>query len=164
MAARLSRLWDFWAQRQVREKMWRVASTLMASPKRRPAAVTGASGNAHTSGLDVRVNFTDAQILAGAGKVDLTVSRGIGSQLNQLLNKLTDPFSGRLTTIDHELQINVDDLQKSIDQQKTLISDKQQQLAEQFATLESTISSLKQIGSQLSTQLTSFTTSSTSKN
>ncbi len=123
--------------------------------------LNGNSGNAHTQDLQVRVTLTPAQVGTQA-QVNLTVSRGIASQLNQVLNRYLDPTTGRLKSVNDDFQTQTDDIQKQIDFQTQLMQQQQQALVQQFAALESTVSQLKGVGSLLSAQLTGLISTSTS--
>jgi flagellar hook-associated protein 2 len=124
--------------------------------------LTGSSGNAHTQDLEVRVTLTPAQV-GSQMQSNLTVSRGIASQLSQVLNRYLDPITGRLKSINDSLQTQSDDIQKQIDFQTQMMQQQQQALVQQFAALEGTVSQLKSVGSYLSAQLTSLVNTSTAK-
>jgi flagellar hook-associated protein 2 len=110
--------------------------------------LTGTTGNAYTDGLKVLVSSATAPVTA-----NLTVTRGLASSLDQVLNKYLDPVNGRLKIIDQSLQGDVDNIQKSIDEQQASLTARQQQLIQQFAAMESTISQLKSTGNYLTNQL-----------
>ncbi len=118
--------------------------------------LTGSAGNAHTQDLQVRVTLTSSQVSSPV-QSNLTVSRGIASQLNQVLNRYLDPVTGRLKSINDSLQSQSDDIQKQIDLQTQLMQQQQQALLQQFAALEGTVSQLKSVGSYLAGQLTGLT-------
>ena len=78
------------------------------------------------------------------------------TQLNDTLNGLLDPSSGRLQIIDQNFQDKIDAYQKAIDQLNQQYTVKQNQLTKQFVALEATISNLKNAGSLLSAQTNSL--------
>ena len=123
--------------------------------------LSGNSGNAHTQDLQVRVTLTPAQV-GSQTQANLTVTRGIASQLNQVLNRYLDPATGRLKSVNDNFQTQSNDIQKQIDFQTKLMQQQQQALIQQFAGLESTVSQLKSVGSLLSAQLTGLVNTSNS--
>ncbi len=104
--------------------------------------LTGDGGNAHTDGLEVRVSLTPAQVQANP-QVNLTVSRGVASGLGLTLNRLLDPVNGQLQSIDQGYQDRIAGIQKTIDNDNNLITQRQNALVAQFAALEAAISKLK---------------------
>src|SRR5262249_37068422 len=60
--------------------------------------LVGNSTNANTSGLQLLVTLSPSQLTGGAD-ADITVARGIASQLNVSLQGLLDPVNGRLKLI-----------------------------------------------------------------
>lgn len=114
--------------------------------------LTGASGNANTADLQVRVTLTPAQVLAGAD-ADLTVTRGLASKLDQALSNVLDPVTGRLKTINDGFQEDIDDIQETIDRRTALFEARREALLKQFVALERTVSQLKTTGDYLMNQL-----------
>jgi flagellar hook-associated protein 2 len=112
--------------------------------------LTGNSGNANTDGLEVQVSLTPAQV-AASPQINLTVSRGVASSLSQTLNGLLDPVSGSLQTINQGYQDQIQNIQNTIAQDNSLITQKETQLTTQFASLEGIISQLKNESSVIST-------------
>lgn len=122
--------------------------------------LSGNSGNAHTQDLQVRVTLTPAQVGTQA-QVNLTVTRGVASQLNQVLNRYLDPVTGRLKSVNDNFKAQTDDIQKQIDFQTQLMQQQQQALVKQFAALEGTVNQLKSVGNLLSVQLAGLVSTST---
>jgi flagellar hook-associated protein 2 len=100
----------------------------------------GNAGNANTDGLQVLVTLT------APGSGNLTVTRGIAAQLEQVINKFVDPVNGRLATIDQGFQDRIADIRKAIARQNDLVSQQQASLTRQFAAMEAQISQLKAVG------------------
>jgi flagellar hook-associated protein 2 len=111
----------------------------------------GLPANANTSGLLVRVTLGATQIPNGPA-ANLTVTRGIASSLGLALQNDLDPVSGRLKSIVDSLDAQSKDFQTQIDQQNGYISTKHDQLINQFAAMESTISQLQTAGNFLTQQ------------
>jgi flagellar hook-associated protein 2 len=109
--------------------------------------LTGATGNANTDGLQVRVT---AGVPTAA---NLTVTQGIAGRLNAVLNKYLDPVSGRLTMIDNGYQKQFDDIDQTITKQNDILQQKTDLLTQQFAAMESAVNNLKGLQSQLSSLL-----------
>jgi flagellar hook-associated protein 2 len=114
--------------------------------------LSGNSGNAKTDGLQVRVTLEDGAI-AGNPDANVTVSKGIASRLNEVLNRFVDPASGRFKTIDDTFTRNIENIDNSVTKQNELLEQKKEQLVSQFAAMESAVSRLKNMGDQLSSQL-----------
>jgi flagellar hook-associated protein 2 len=118
----------------------------------------GTVSNANTADLQVRVSLTASQIIEGA-EASLTVTRGVASRLDAVLNRMLDPVTGRLKTINEGFQDKIEDLDETIKKQNEMLESKQQTLLRQFIAMESLVSQLKSTGEFLSAQLASFTNS-----
>ena len=114
--------------------------------------LTGNSGNANTSGLEIVVSLTPAQIQSGP-EASLSVTRGIAASLGSILNNLTDPITGRLKSIDDQYQSQLADIQQNITQQNANIAQKRQTLLTEFTAMEQTLAQLQATGNFLSAQL-----------
>jgi flagellar hook-associated protein 2 len=112
--------------------------------------LTGNSGNANTSGLEVQVALTPSQV-AASPQIDLTVLRGIASSLGQTLNGLTDPTTGRLQTINQGIQDQIQNIRNTINNDNSLVSQRETALTAQFAAMEAVISQLKNESSVIAT-------------
>jgi flagellar hook-associated protein 2 len=117
--------------------------------------LVGSATNPNAADLQVRVTLTAAQIVPGP-EASITVTRGVASRLDRVLNRLLDPVTGRSKTIDDGFQDQVDDLDKTIGKQNELLQSRQQTLLRQFVALESLVSQLKSTGDFLTAQLSSF--------
>ncbi len=112
--------------------------------------LSGSSGNANTDGLVVRAT------LSTSGTANLTVTSGVASQLNQILNTYLDPVTGEFTTVNNGYQTQINNINTEIGADNTEVQTQTTQLTQQFAAMESSISSLKSI----QTQLTNWATAS----
>ncbi|HLJ94166.1 MAG TPA: flagellar filament capping protein FliD, partial [Gemmataceae bacterium] len=121
--------------------------------------LTGNAGNANTQDLEVQVGLTPTQVGSQA-QANLTVTRGVASQFDQVLNRYLDPTTGRLKSINDSFQSRADDIQKQIDFQTQFMQEQQQSLVEQFTALETTVSQLKTAGGLLGAQLTDLSSGS----
>jgi flagellar hook-associated protein 2 len=106
--------------------------------------LSGSSGNANTDGLQVLVTAPEVTT------ADLDVTHGVASRLNAVLNKYLDPVNGRFKTIDNGYDANAADLDKTIARQNALIDAKKDSLLRQFSAMETAVSRLKNLGTQLS--------------
>ena len=113
----------------------------------------GATGNATTADLQVRVTLTDAQLDAVNPEANLTVTRGVASKLEMVLNQLLDPIDGRLKTINDTFQKRVDDLVNEEDRQNEIMESQKQSLLKKFIALETTVSQLRTSGDFLTAQI-----------
>jgi flagellar hook-associated protein 2 len=123
--------------------------------------LTGNSGNANTDGLEVQVTLTPSQVAANP-TINLTVSRGVTSNLGQTLTGLLDPVNGRLQTIDQGFQDQIKNIQDTIDKDNSLLAQKEAQLTAQFAAMEAVISQLKSQSSIINTLSGNLTSTSSS--
>ncbi len=114
----------------------------------------GNSGNTNTSGLEVSVALTSAQVGSGTTS-NLTVSSGIAAQLNNVLNTLLDPVSGQLVTINNGYQTSLTNIQSSITEQNAYIAQKKQSLMTEFDNMEKAVSQLQAISGLLTEQANS---------
>ena len=124
--------------------------------------LTGDSTNANTADVQVQVTLTSSQIQAGP-EATLTLTRGIASQLEQVLDGMLDPVTGRLETITSSFQQSIDDLQTAIDRQDVLFELRRQALIREFVALERAVSQLRSAGDFLASQLLSINTVSAAR-
>ncbi len=102
--------------------------------------LTGNAGNAHTDGLQLLVTMN------APGSGSLTVTRGIASQLEQVINRFLDPVNGRLSIVDQGFQQQIKQIEDNIARQNDLVNAQKDSLTQQFAAMEAQISQLKAIG------------------
>jgi flagellar hook-associated protein 2 len=114
--------------------------------------LVGDASNANTSGLQVRVTLGPSQITSGP-EASLTVTRGVASSLDVLLNNLLDPVSGRLKTIDDGFQSQLTSLQQEQQTDQNEMDAKRQQLLQQFVSMETAVSQLQTISNALTASL-----------
>lgn len=113
--------------------------------------LTGASGNPNTDGLQVRVTSSTPTT------AEVTVTQGIASRVQVVLNKYLDSNNGRLKMIDDAFQKQYDAIDKSISRQNETLRQKTESLARQFAAMESAVNNLKGLQSQLAALLPMMT-------
>lgn len=123
--------------------------------------LTGNSGNANTSGLEVSVTLSPAQVGSGT-QASLTVTSGIASQLNAILNNLLDPVTGRLATINNGYNQQITGFQQQIATDNSLMQAKQQELETEFVNMEETIAKLQSVSSFISDQALALPTTNSS--
>lgn len=109
----------------------------------------GNGDNAHTAGMQVRVGLTAGQLDPGGPEANLTVTQGLASRLGRVLDRYTDPVAGRFKAIDDRFKTSIEGYEKTIVKESASLQSKQQALLRQFAGVESTVSSLKNLGSQI---------------
>ncbi|MCA9262313.1 MAG: flagellar filament capping protein FliD [Planctomycetales bacterium] len=125
--------------------------------------LSGKSGNANTDGLQVRISLTDSQVASLTENPKLEVTRGIASRIESALNELLrDEGKDAETGIDRKGIVGttndrykeiVSDIDESIQRLNERFDREQEELARQFAALESTVSQLQTAGNFLSAQL-----------
>lgn len=107
--------------------------------------LTGAATNAHTADLAVQVTLTDSQILGGVDAT-LSVTHGLASQLNNVLEEMLDPVNGRLKTIFDRLDKNASDAQEATLKAQRELDEQTARLQQQFAAMERSINKFKSQG------------------
>lgn len=117
--------------------------------------LVGDPDNKNTADLQVRVTLSAAQLQAGAD-AEITMTRGLGSKMDQVLGKLLDSETGRIKFANDGFDEQIETLQKAIDRQNAFFEKQQQQLIDQFTALESVLSQLQTQASYISSQLTSI--------
>jgi flagellar hook-associated protein 2 len=105
--------------------------------------LTGKSGNANTAGLEVQSTLT------APGTSSLTVSQGLASQLNQVLNEYLSPISGQLTTVNSQYQTDINNINAQITKDNTNLQTQTSSLQQQFAAMEVSVNNLKSVQSEL---------------
>lgn len=111
--------------------------------------LAGLSDNANTAGLQVRIALSASQVPPGGTTADLTVTQGLASRLSQTLDKYTDSISGRFKTIDDRFSQSTATIESTITRQNAQLTEKKNALVQQFADLETSVSSLKNIGNTI---------------
>jgi flagellar hook-associated protein 2 len=125
--------------------------------------LTGNRSNANTAALEVRVTLSPTDVGSGI-QTQVSVSRGVAAQLNTLMNQLTDPQTGRLTTIDNSFNTQLTALQSQQALLTKAMAAKQQALQTEFANMESTLAQLQTASNainSLSASLASLVSTST---
>jgi flagellar hook-associated protein 2 len=112
--------------------------------------LTGVAGNKNTDGLQVRATTNTATT------ANLTVTQGLAGRVNSILGKYLNTTSGRLKTIDDGFQKQVDDIEKNITGQNDMLETKKNALLLRFAAMESAVSNLKGLQSQLTAMFSSI--------
>lgn len=111
--------------------------------------LSGAGDNANTAGLQVRVALDASQVPSGGTSASLTVTQGLASRLSQMLDKYTDSSTGRFKTIDDRFSQSTATIEDTISRQNAQLTEKKNALVQQFADLETSVSSLKNIGNTI---------------
>ena len=115
----------------------------------------GDPSNANTADLQVRVTLDPSQITAGV-EGEITITRGITSQLDQYFGDVLDPDTGTLQTIKEDFDLRIESLDKSIEKVNAISEAKTQYLITQFAALERVLADLQTTSSFLTNQLASI--------
>jgi flagellar hook-associated protein 2 len=117
--------------------------------------LSGNTGNANTSGLELQVSLTPSQVGSGIS-VPVTVSNGIAAQLDNFVSTLTNPATGVFLGVDSGYQSQITAIQANITQQNTLIQQQTTQLQNQFASMEETLAQLQASSSIITAAAQSF--------
>lgn len=113
--------------------------------------LTGNAGNANTAGLEALITLTPTQVGQGT-QADLSVSRGLASQLGVALDNVLAPNTGTLATINNGYQTQETNINQQISSMEANLQSQQQALASQFAAMEQAIAQLQSIGTFLQEQ------------
>ncbi|MEE9276395.1 MAG: flagellar filament capping protein FliD, partial [bacterium] len=125
--------------------------------------LTGDSGTANVDGLRVKVKITaTALALQGSSQGQITVSRGMASQLEEFLKFLTDTTQeGPIQTAIQQANDRIEDLQVSIDSITERAVREREKLLAQFTRLEQALGSLQTTSTFLDAQLKQIAATST---
>lgn len=123
--------------------------------------LTGSSSNANTADLAVQVSLTSSQLIAGA-EGTITVTHGLSSQIDNLLENMLDPVSGRLDAIADRFQQNADEAAEAILDETQAMDERRAALVRQFANMEQTLSRLRSAGDFATNSLSSLISSRSS--
>lgn len=107
--------------------------------------LTGSTGNANTSGLQVQYLGTS---LGSVGQV--TVNKGIAATIGDMIVQYTDPINGMLAARDQAFTNEEDDINASITKLQAQVQELTAQLQTKFANMETAIAQLQQQGQQIS--------------
>ncbi len=115
----------------------------------------GDADNPNTADLQVRVTLTASQITAGT-EAEVTVTRGVTSELEQYLARVLDPTKGQVKNGNDSFQSQIDAFDASIKRVNEVAEARRASLVAQFANLERLLSDLQQTSSFVSGQLASL--------
>jgi flagellar hook-associated protein 2 len=107
--------------------------------------LTGASSNANTADLAVQVSLTASQLHGGA-EGTITITHGLASQLNRMLENILSPQSGRLAAIANRFRQNAEEAAAAVLAETQALDERRAALVRQFANMEQTLSRLKSAG------------------
>lgn len=114
--------------------------------------LTGKTGNATTSGLKLLVTLTSNQLTEGADG-DVTVTRGVASTFDDLLESITDSQEGVIARKSSALQSQIDDYEARIEEFDERLALRRERLETEYANLETVLSELQSQSSYLETML-----------
>jgi len=104
----------------------------------------GNANNATTDGLQILYTGTTTGSIG-----TITVRKGVGTQVSDLMNTFLDSVNGILTAGDNSLTDQMNDLTQQITDLQTALTQKQTDLKTKFANMETTISNLQAQGQRL---------------
>lgn len=119
--------------------------------------LTSDDDNEFTADIQVVVSLTPAQVDARV-EGELTVTRGITSQLDLFLDEILDPVNGTLTTINDDFNAQIESIDESIERINEITEARREALIEEFAALETVLANLQNTGNILATQLANLST------
>ena len=117
--------------------------------------LSGDIENEITADLQLRVTLQASQLGTGA-EANVTVTRGLAAELDDILGDLLEPTTGGLATIDERYDDELASLQDSIDRQQAIFDRQQESIIREFVALESAMAQLQSTSNFLGTQLSSI--------
>ena len=118
--------------------------------------LTGSPTNTNTADLAVQVTLTSSQLQVGT-EATLAVTHGLASRLDNLLENILDPVSGRLQAISDRFRKGAEDARAATLQEGKGMDDRRAALVRQFANMEQTLGRLRSAGEFATNSLTSLT-------
>ena len=115
----------------------------------------GDSDNENTADLQLRVTLDPSQVSTGV-EGEITVSRGITSQLDFYFGEILDSTTGSIATVNEDYDLRIESLDDSIDRVREITESRRNYLIEEFTALERALSDLQNTSSFLTSQLTSI--------
>ena len=110
--------------------------------------LTGAVSNTNTSGLATVVTLTQSQLQVGVDAT-LSITRGMASRLDSIMQDMLDPVSGNIQKIDDRFQASITDATQRTSKETFAMDEQRTALVRQFASLETTMSNLRAQGDLL---------------
>ncbi len=119
--------------------------------------LVGKVDNKFTADLQLQVNLVSGQLGVG-NEAELTVTKGVGSKLDAVLNQMLSSDTGRLASINERYNQELESLTETIERQNALFESQQERLVSQFVALETALAELQSTSSMLGSQLASLAT------
>lgn len=117
--------------------------------------LSGNSTNPWTADLQVRVSLNQTQVTSGH-EAELTLTRGIASQLDGVIEKMIAPNTGDLGIVDDRFDAELESMQVAFDRQKALFEQQRASIVAQFVSVERALSELETTSSFLASQLSAL--------
>ncbi len=114
--------------------------------------LSGDPENENTADLQLNILLGPGDVVAGP-EATVSVTRGLGATLDQILGEFLTPAEGLVATADEEFSAQIDGIQDTIDRQQAVFDREQEQLLKQFSALEAAISQLQSTSSFVASQL-----------
>ena len=117
----------------------------------RGRVLTSEEDNEFTADVQVVVSLSPEQVSSDV-EGDLTVTRGVTSQLDLILSEALDPVNGTLKTINDEFDSQIESIDESIDRVNEIVESRREALIAEFAALETTLANLQNTGNIIASQ------------
>lgn len=105
--------------------------------------LTGVSTNKNTAGLTVVVTMNPGQVPPGGVDSTMSVTRGIASSVQAMLDGMLDPVNGQMTLIAQQFTNQIQAAQADVTKQTAAMNLQQANLMRQFASMESAMANLQ---------------------
>jgi len=114
---------------------------------------TNAASDANGLWLDVSLAPSE---IGGGVDATVTVTKGVGRLVDDLLDYLTDPVDGYVKSKEDRFQRELDDFEARIERQEELLARRRERLSAKFQALEQALAQLQSQSQLLSSQLLSI--------
>jgi flagellar hook-associated protein 2 len=111
-----------------------------------------------TADIQLLVSLTPDQVDTGTNtpESELTITRGITSQLDLFLDEVLDAETGTLSTINEEFDAQIASVDESIERVVAITDARREALIAEFSALESVLANLQNTGNILASQLSNL--------
>jgi flagellar hook-associated protein 2 len=114
--------------------------------------LVGKEDNTFSEGLSLKVTLDRADIRVGNGTASLTLVKGFGNQMDELLDMFSATGEGILASRTTALQLQIDSIGTSIEKEEARLKIREASLYKQYLALEDSLAQWNSISSTLESQ------------
>lgn len=115
----------------------------------------GERDNENTADIQVRINMTADQLNEDGPDATISMTEGLASSLDKILNDMLDAVDGDIKTVNDAFDGEIESIQQSIDRLNARFETSREKLLRQFTALESAVGELQTTSSFIAGQLAS---------